>query len=133
MPELNQRLRVTGRLPKVTSVRVRLTLWNMAVLALALIGCAFIVHAAARTFLIASVDQDLRDEAAAAFVMMPSQNTVHYQHSGVYRRRMSSPSGGQRSNQTIQVVQSGSIAIKAPNPMAAWMMRKSGIEVDQNA
>jgi heavy metal sensor kinase len=130
---LNQRLKVMGRLPKVTSVRVRLTLWNMAALALALIGCAFIVHAAVRTFLIASVDQDLRDEAAAAYVRMPSPNTVHDQHSVFYRRQMSLPPGRQRSNHTFKVVESGPIAIKAQNPMAAWMMPKSGIEVDQSA
>jgi heavy metal sensor kinase len=123
------------RLLKATSVRVRLTLWNMAVLALALIGCAFIVHATVRTFLIASVDHDLRDEAEAAFVMTSSPNTVHYQHSEVYLRQMSPPPGRQRSNHTFKVVESGPIAIKikAQNPMAAWMTRKSGTEVAQIA
>jgi two-component system, OmpR family, sensor kinase len=53
---------------KATSIRGRLTLWSVGVLALALLGCALTVHLTVQTFLLTSIDHDLVYEAKAAFV-----------------------------------------------------------------
>ncbi len=48
-----------------TSVRTRLTVWNMAVLAVVLAAFAGLVHFSVRTVLLASVDRDLLREAGS--------------------------------------------------------------------
>jgi signal transduction histidine kinase len=144
-----------GRLFRVTSVRVRLTLWNMAVLALALIGCAFIVHTAVTTFLIASIDQDLRDEAEAALLTASlhgmadqpmfarlqtaggqpghSPNTGAYQQSLYYRRDANPLPGGPHSGLIFKVNTPGPGPMRASNSRTVWITAQSGSEPEQVA
>ncbi|MCW3098744.1 MAG: integral rane sensor signal transduction histidine kinase [Chthonomonadaceae bacterium] len=62
---------------QITSVRGRLTLWSIGVLALTLIGCALTVHFTVRASLLTSIDQDLAHEAQGAFLMEPPEMMVY--------------------------------------------------------
>jgi heavy metal sensor kinase len=67
------------RLFATTSIRSRLTLWSVGVLALALAGCALAVHFTVRNHLLGSIDSDLASEARVAFVR-ETQTQVVYRH-----------------------------------------------------
>jgi heavy metal sensor kinase len=93
----------------LTSVRGRLTLWSVSVLALTLIGCALAVHFTVNTFLMTSIDQDLAHEAQAAFFMAPFEmnKTMAFYNSAAAQRPPGSTPPTTSSHLYLQQFRSG--------------------------